>query len=121
MDEGFSEDFYDILFVFLFDFYIIVMLQWRKIKWAARQLKALNDRNEDFISFVSCAVTIHFTQDALKKWNSCTMIIQAHMSQAHAFQLSNSLEAMIEEDLKWEYIYSVEFVLRIIMCTPVLS
>ena len=36
VDEGLTEDFYDILFVILFDWYIIFMLLWRKVKWTAR-------------------------------------------------------------------------------------
>ena len=121
MDEGFSEDFYDILFVFLFDFYILFMLQWRKVKWAARQVKALNDRHEGLMFLISWLLMILFTQDALRKWNKCCQTITSHISSRGALQLSSNFEAMIEEDLKWEYIYWIEFILRINMCCPILS
>ena len=36
VDEWPTEDAYDILFVILFDWYVILMLFWRKAKWTAR-------------------------------------------------------------------------------------
>lgn len=36
VDEFPTEDAYDIIFVFLFDWYVIFMLAWRKAKWTAR-------------------------------------------------------------------------------------
>lgn len=36
VDEWPTEDVYDIIFVILFDWYVILMLFWRKVKWTAR-------------------------------------------------------------------------------------
>ena len=36
VDEFPTEDAYDIIFVILFDWYVILMLFWRKAKWTAR-------------------------------------------------------------------------------------
>ena len=36
VDDWPTEDAYDILFVILFDWYVIMMLLWRKVKWTAR-------------------------------------------------------------------------------------
>ena len=36
VDDWPTEDAYDILFVILFDWYVILMILWRKVKWTAR-------------------------------------------------------------------------------------
>ena len=104
IDDDASIDSYDLLFHILFDWYVIFMLLWRKVKWTARQVQRLHDENTEFATVLNQAVTVYFTLDAVKKWSKCTSTIDHGLKQG-AFELSGSFEQMIEEEIKWEYIY----------------
>lgn len=47
---------------------------------------------------------VYFTMDAVKMWSKCKSTIDHSLKQG-AFELSGSFEQMIEEEIKWEYIY----------------
>ena len=120
VDDDLTEDMYDVLFVTLFDWYIIFMLFWRKIKWTARQVKVIHDNNSEIAAFVTQTATVYFTLDAVQKWSECKSTIDHSLKQG-PFELSGSFEQMIEEEIKWEYIYQIEWLLRLIMVTPIIS
>ena len=63
---------------------------------------------------------VYFTIDAVKMWSKCKSTIDHSLKQG-AFELSGSFEQMIEEEIKWEYIYQIEFLMRVIMLTPIAS
>ena len=63
---------------------------------------------------------VYFTIDAVRMWSKCNSTIDHSLKQG-AFELSGSFEQMIEEEIKWEYIYQIEFLMRVIMLTPIAS
>ena len=78
----------------------------------------MHDKNADIIFLLTSVAIGTFSTNAINVWSKCRSTIDHSLKQG-AFEISGSFEQMIEEEVKWEYIYQIELLLRVIMIAPI--
>ena len=112
-------DGYEFLFVVIIDLYNITVCQWRKVKWTIKKLEALCVTYQSVSERLLMVGIIAYSYEAVIKYKTCSIRIESALEKESTFQLLKSHEAMIDEEIKWEFIKQIEYFLELATYVPI--
>ena len=60
-----------------------------------------------------------YSYEAVLKYKTCSIRIESALEKESTFQLLKSHEAMIDEEIKWEFVKQIEFFLEVASYAPI--